>query len=103
MRDSSMAWHKVILTREDIEKKNALSELEERFLQHFMKAEDNAEMALLSDDEYQGENISLYFSPQCFPACDSLIEHYSGQECPPPPREGVFVLAGDEDILDSLT
>ncbi len=98
-----MVWRKVILTKTDIETKGALSRLEEEFLQHFMKADDNAEMALLSDDEYQGENISLYFSPRCLPACESLIGQYSGQECPPPAREGVFVLAGDEDVLDLLT
>lgn len=98
-----MGWQKVVLSRTEIEKQQALARLEETFLQAFMKAADTSEMALLSDDDYHQDSISIYFSPVCSPSCDALIAEYSGKECPAPPREGVFVLAGDEDVLDLLS
>jgi hypothetical protein len=69
----------------------------------FMKADDTTDMAILSDDDYENSRISIYFSPACRPACDTLIRFYNGGPCEPPSRQRSFVLAGDEDALDLLT
>ena len=97
-----MDWYRVILSEDQIEKEGALNKLKEQFLSVYMKAEDPTDMALISDDEYQNGRIGIYFSPACSPACEVMIRFYSGAICPPPMREESFVLAGDEDVLDSL-
>ena len=97
-----MQWHKVVLTEDQIENEGLLNKLKDQFLAIYMKAEDTTEMALISDDEYQNDRISIYFSPACSPNCDVLIRFYGGTACPPPLRSESFILAGDEDVLDSL-
>lgn len=98
-----MEWHRIILTLEQIEKEGILNRLKEQFLSLFMKASDTTDMAILSDDDYQNGRISIYFSPACSPSCDTLLRFYEAVPCEAPRRSGVFVFAGDDDILDSLT
>jgi hypothetical protein len=98
-----MAWYKIILTHSQIEQEGALNRLKDQFLKVFMKAVDTTDMAILSDNDYESGRISIYFSPACTPDCDVMIRFYNGMECEPPSREHVFVLAGDDDVVDSLT
>lgn len=97
-----MDWYRVILSEEQIEKEGALNKLKDQFLSVYMKTDDPTDMALLSDDEYQNERIGIYFSPACLSPCEVMIRFYGGAPCPPPMRTECFVLAGDEDVLDSL-
>ena len=98
-----MEWHRVILTHEQIEQEGVLNRLKEQFLAVFMKVADTTDMAILSDSDYQNGRISIYFSPACSPACDTLTRFYEAIPCEPPSRASTFVFAGDDDILDSLT
>lgn len=98
-----MDWHRIILTHAQIEQEGLLNRLKEQFLAVFMKAADTTDMAILSDNDYQHGRISIYFSPACSPACDTLIRFYEATPCDAPSRAGTFVFAGDDDILDSLT
>ena len=97
-----MEWHRVILSESQIESEGMLNKLKDQFLKIYMKAEDTSDMALLSDDEYLNGRIGIYFSPACSPDCDVMIRFYGGSPSAPPMREECFVLAGDEDVLDSL-
>jgi hypothetical protein len=97
-----MEWQRLILTHAQIEQEGILSRLKDQFLAIFMKTADTTDMALLSDAQYQNERISIYFSPLCSPACDTLMRFYGAAPCNPPSRGAVFVLAGDDDVLDSL-
>ena len=98
-----MDWHRVILTQSQIEKEGMLNRLKDKFLEVFMKADDNTDMALLSDDDYQNDRIGIYFSPASYTPCEVMIRFYNGVPCDAPAREEVFVLAGDEDVLDTLS
>lgn len=97
-----MEWYRVILSEAQIEQESMLNKLKDQFLAVLIKAEDTTDMALLSDDEYQNDRIGIYFSPACSPDCDVLIRFYGGTPCAPPLREQCLILAGDEDVLDSL-
>jgi hypothetical protein len=97
-----MEWYRVILSEHQIEHEGTLNKLKDQFLSVYMKMDDPADMALLSDDEYQNDRIGIYFSPACSPSCDVIIRFYGGAPCAPPLREECFVFAGDEDVLDSL-
>ena len=97
-----MQWSRVIFTEHQIEHEGELNKMKDQFLAAYMKTQDPTEMALLSDNEYQFERIGIYFSPACSPSCDVLLRFYDGAPCPPPMREECFVLAGDEDVLDTL-
>ncbi len=97
-----MAWHKVVLSLEQIEKQKILAKLEHEFEQHFMKAEGPSDMALLSDKEYEGDKISIYFTPGCNPSCDAIISQYQGTECDAPGIAQVILLTGNDDALDLL-
>ncbi len=97
-----MEWFRVILSKKQIEEEGMLNKLKDQFLKIYMKAEDSTDMALLSDDEYLNERIGIYFSTACSPDCDVMIRFYGGSPSAPPMREECFVLAGDEDVLDSL-
>jgi len=98
-----MAWNRIILSHSQIEQEGVLNRLKEQFLKVFMKTADTTDMAVLSDNEYENDRISIYFSPACSPDCDVMIRFYNGMECDPPSRSHTFVLAGDEDVLDTLT
>jgi hypothetical protein len=97
-----MVWTRVIFSEDQIEHEGIINKLKEQFLSAYMQADDPTDMALLSDNEYQHGRIGIYFSPTCSPGCDVIIRFYGGVPCPPPLREECFVLAGDEDVLDSL-
>ena len=97
-----MEWHRVILTNEQIEKDAILVRIKDQFLAVFMKTRDTTDMAILSDDNYLNGRIAIYFSPACSPACDTLLRFYEAVPCDPPSRQGTFLFAGDDEILDSL-
>lgn len=97
-----MDWHRVVFTNEQIEKEGALNRLKDQFLAIFMKTPDTTDMAILSDDDYLNGRIGIYFSPACSPACDTLMRFYEALPCEPPSRVNVFVLAGDDDVVESL-
>jgi len=96
-------WHRIIFTNTQIEQEGLLNRLKDQFLAVFMKTNDTTDMAILSDDEYQNDRISIYFSPACSPACDTLLRFYGAVPCVPPSRGHSFVLAGDDDVVDNLT
>lgn len=98
-----MEWQRVIFTHAQIEQEGILTRLKDQFLDVFMKTGDTTDMAILSDDDYQSGRIALYFSPSCSPSCDTLMRFYGAVPCDAPPRTGVFVLAGDDDVLESLS
>lgn len=98
-----MAWNKVTLTTEQIEKELALEKIEKEFEKLFMAAEGPDDMALFSDNEYTDGKIGIYFSPGCNPHCANLIHEYGGEECDPPALSQVFVLDGNDEALDLLT
>jgi len=97
-----MYWNQVVLTRVQAEQEGVLTRLKDQFLAIYMKSADTTDMTILSDNEFVDDRISLYFSPACSPDCDVLIRFYGGKVCIPPSREHCFVLAGDDDVLDSL-
>lgn len=98
-----MAWNKVVLTSEQIEKQRALEKLEKAFEKLFIAADGPDDMALFSDNEYQDGKIGIYFTPGCNPHCAGLIGEYGGEECEPPALSQVFVLDGNDDALELLT
>ncbi|MEX2353576.1 MAG: hypothetical protein WD709_05265 [Gammaproteobacteria bacterium] len=98
-----LLWSQVVFTRAQAEQEGVLTRLQEQFLGIYMKAADSTDMAILSDNEFKDDRISIYFSPACSPDCDVMIRFYGGRSCIPPSREHCFVLAGDDDVLDSLT
>ena len=97
-----MEWHHVVFTNAQIEEEGILNKLKDQFLAVYMKVADPSDMAILSDDDYKNGRIAIYFSPVCSPDCDTMIRFYGGALCDAPPREHIFVLAGDDDILDAL-
>lgn len=97
-----MAWHKVQFTFEQIEQERALLELGKKFETIYIKADGPSDMALFSDNEYQDNQINIYFSPGCSPACDHLIAEYNGQECEAPDVEHVTIVTGNDDAEDLL-
>jgi len=97
-----MFWNKVVFTHSQIENEGMLSRLQDQFLAVFMKARDTTDMALLSDNEYENDNIAIYFSPACSPDCDVMIRFYGGVASEPPSRDHSFVLAGDDEVLETL-
>ncbi len=97
-----MGWHRVILTKAQIEQEGILLRIKGQFLAVFMKTSDTTEMAVLSDDDYLNGRFGIYFSPACSPACDTLFRFYDAIPCEPPSRQGTFVFAGDHEVLDSL-
>jgi len=97
-----MAWHKVQFTFEQIEQERALMGLEKKFEAIYIKAEGPSDMALFSDNEYQDNQINIYFSPGCSPVCDHLIAEYNGQECEAPDVEHVTIVTGNDDAEDLL-
>jgi len=97
-----MEWNKVVLTYSQIENDGILNRLKEQFLTVFMKAKDTTDMAILSDNDYANNKIAIYFSPASSPDCDVMIRFYGGIPCEPPSRDHTFVLAGDDDVVESL-
>jgi hypothetical protein len=98
-----MSWHKVLLTTKQIEEQRTLVQLEDQFDKLFLAADGPSDMALFSDNDYEGDMISIYFTPGCNPSCDGLITQYGGKECDPPEVGHVFLLAGDDDAKDLLS
>lgn len=96
-------WNQVVLSRVQAEQEGVLNRLKEQFLAIYMKAADTTDMAILSDNEFKDDRISIYFSPACSPDCDVMIRFYGGKPSIAPSREHCFVFAGDDDVLDSLT
>ena len=97
-----MSWQKVSFTTEQIEEERALIKLEDEFERLFMTADGPSDMALFSDNEYEDDRITIYFTPGCHPFCDTLITRYAGKECKPPARGDVFLFAGNDDACDLL-
>lgn len=97
-----MTWHKVLLTKKQIEEEQVLMQMERQFEQSYIAAEGPSDMALFSDDEYQDDTIHIYFSPGCSPSCDELITQHGGEECDPPKVEHTFLVTGNDDAEDLL-
>jgi len=97
-----MEWNKVVLTYSQIENDGILSRLKEQFLVVFMKTKDTTDMAILSDNDYTDNKIAIYFSPACSPACEVMLRFYGGIPCESPSRDHSFVLAGDDEVVESL-
>lgn len=95
-----MAWNKVVLSSAQIEEQHRLQDLEKQFEKLYIAAGGPENMALLFDNEYSNGSIGIYFSPDCNPHCAELIARFGGEECGPPPLSGVFVLDGDDEVLD---
>ena len=98
----TMSWKKVTLTTEQIEEERALIKLEDEFEQLFMQADGPSDMALFSDNEYEGDKITIYFTPGCLPSCEALVSRCAGVDCDAPSRGGVFLFAGNDDACDLL-
>jgi len=98
-----MGWHKISLTKDQIEEQGAIQTIEKQFEKLFIDADGPLEMALLSENEYTDDKISIYFTPVCSPSCDELISQYDGNECEPPSIDHVFLLDGDDEALDLLS
>ena len=97
-----MPWHKVLFSSEQIEQDRALFDLEKKFEKIYIDSGGPSDMALFSDNEYQDNNIYIYFTPGCSPACDGLISEYNGEECETPGIEHVSLVTGNDDAEDLL-
>jgi len=97
-----MSWQCVSFTIDQIEEQAILNKLKDQFEKLFMEADGPSDMALLSDNNYDGDKISIYFSPGCEIRCEKLLKQYDATECNSPDIEHVFLLTGNDDALDLL-
>jgi len=97
-----MTWFEVSLTLGQLATEE-LQALQKRFEELWLASGSPKEMALFSEAfPATVGRLSVYFSPACLPAAESLISSYSGVSCEKPKKEDLGLLSGHSNAWDLL-
>jgi hypothetical protein len=95
-----MAWYKFPLTKQQVG--NGLdAKIQEQFQALFVASGQPKQMALFASKNAV-DGIDLFLSPASLPAATDLIVQYGGVPCDKPKPEGLALLSGLQNSLDSL-
>jgi len=95
-----MAWLSVTVPAEDVAKGRG-AHIQEKFTSALGRLRLAKDVAMFGAEAADGAT-TFYFSPGCEPMLGGFLRAMGAEDCPPPAKAGVVLLAGPETAKDDL-